>query len=148
MERRIKDSHLRNTRDQVLHSVDTFQVGGVMQRSQIRTLNNLVEHLLVDQHAAGEFLAAMHHAMTNGVDLLIILDTTVSRVSQDTQDKLDTLLMTGDILLEDHLLAILVRQFQESAGQADLLDSTLGHHVARSHIKQFVLDRATTAIQY
>ena len=146
MESGIEYSYLWDARDQGLHRIDTFQVGRVMQRSQIGALDHLVDYLFRDQYTAGKLLTTMHYAVTYRINLFVLFDATVCCVGQYAQDKLDTLLMARDLFFQDHLLTLFVCQFQESARETDLLDATLCHDIARGHIKQFVLNRATTAI--
>ena len=90
----------------------------------------------------------MYHTMTDGINLLVVLDTAIGIICQYTQNKLNTLLMARDLLVQDHLLAIFVSQFQERVGQTDFLDTTLCHDMAGSHIKQFVLNRTATAVEH
>ena len=135
VESRIKHRYLRNTRDQSLHRPNTLQVSRVMKRSQIRALDYLIDYILIDQYARSELLATMYQTMTNSVDLLIVLDTTISSVGQYAQDKLDALLMAGNLSLDNHLLALLIRQFQERARQTDFLDTTLSHNLTGGHIE-------------
>ena len=148
MESRIEYTHLRNTRNQRFHSGNTFQVSRIMQRSQVRTFNNFIQYFFCQQNTGSELLTTMYHTMTYRINFLIILDATIRIICQYTQDKLNTSLMFWNILFQDHLLTILICQFQESARQTDLFNTTLGHHIARSHIKQLIFDRTTTAIQY
>ena len=135
VESRIKHRYLRNTRDQSLHRPNTLQVSRVMKRSQIRALDYLIDYILIDQYTGSELLATMYHAMAHGINLLIVLDAAISSVGQHAQDKLDAFLMAGDLSLDNHLLAILVRQFQERARQTDFLDTTLSHNLTGGHIE-------------
>ena len=68
MESRIEYCYLGNTRNQCFHSIDTLQVSRVMQRSQIRTFDYLVDHIPVDLHAGSELFTSMYHTVADSVD--------------------------------------------------------------------------------
>ena len=135
MESGVENCHLGNTRDQRFHSVDTFQVSRVMQRSQVGTFDYFVDHILVDLHAGSELFAAVYHTMADSVDFRIFFDTAVCFVCQDAQDKFDTFLMAGNLFFQHNFLSVFVSQLQECARQTDLFDTTLGHHFAGCHIE-------------
>ena len=118
-----------------------------MQRSEVHTLDDLLLHFRGDEHGLVEFLAAMHHAVTDCVDLLEVLDATDLRVNQFLQNEFDTYCMLGHRFLEFNLLA--VRQFnqEERVGQTDFLDTALCHHLLALHLEELILNTATTAVQ-
>ena len=146
VESRIEHSHLGNTRNQRFHRIDTLQVSRVMQRSQIRTFDYLVDHIPVDLHAGSELFTSMYHTMADSVDFVIFLNAAVCLVSQNTQDKFDTFLVAGHFFFQNNFLTVFVGQFQECTGQTDLFDTTLCHYFTGCHIEQFIFNRTTTAV--
>ena len=70
MECRIKYSNIRYPRHDLLACTDTKNIGRVMQRCQRTALLDLTDHILIDQYGRRKLLAAMHHTMTNGFDLI------------------------------------------------------------------------------
>ena len=86
--------------------------------------------------------------MTDGVDLLEVFDATDLRIDEFLQDKLDTYGVFGHRFLEFHFLS--VRQFDQQEGirQTDLLDTALCHHFLALHLKELILNTATSAVQY
>ena len=82
MESGIKDTDLRQTRHRFLDSIDTLQVGWVVQRSQVRALFEGLQHLVSEDNALIELLTAVHHTVTYGVNLVKTLDDTNLRVGQ------------------------------------------------------------------
>ena len=146
VESRIEHSHLGNTRNQRFHRIDTLQVSRVMQRSQIRTFDYLVDHILVDLHAGSKLFTTMYHAVADSIDFVIFLDATVCLVSQNAQDKFDTFLVAGNFFFQNDFLTVLVSQLQECTRQTDLFDTTLCHHFAGCHIEQFIFNRTATAV--
>ena len=147
MECRVKHCYLRYLGQYLLYSVYTFQVGRVVQRSQVHALNDLCLHFGGDEHRLVELLAAVHYAVTDSLDLLEVFDTTDLLVHQGLEDEFDTYGMLGHRLLDFHFLA--VRQFnqQERVRQTDLLDAALGHNGLALHVEELVLDTATSAVQ-
>ena len=146
VESRIEHSHLGNTRNQRFHRIDTLQVSRVMQRSQIRTFDYLVDHIPVDLHAGSKLFTTMYHAVADSIDFVIFLDATVCLVSQNAQDKFDTFLVAGNFFFQNDFLTVLVSQLQECTRQTDLFDTTLCHHFAGCHIEQFIFNRTATAV--
>ena len=146
VESRVEHSHLGNTRNQRFHRIDTLQVSRVMQRSQIRTFDHLVDHIPVDLHAGCKLFTSVYHAVADSVDFVIILDATVCLVGQDAQDEFDTFFVAGDVFFQDNFLTVLVCQLQECTRQTDLFDTTLCHHFAGCHIEQFIFNRTATAV--
>ena len=74
MEGGVEHTHLGQARHQLADGVHTLQVGGVVQRGQVDALLEDVEHLLGQHHRLVELLAAVHHAVADGVDLVEALD--------------------------------------------------------------------------
>ena len=144
----VENSHLRHTRQDLLYRVNTLQVGGVVQRSQVDTLDDLFLYFRSDQHRLVEFLAAMHYAVTYGVDFFQVFDATDLRINQLLQNQLDTYGMFRHRLLEFHLLAVRQFHLEERVRQSDFLDSALCHHFLALHLKELVFDTTASAVQY
>ena len=77
----------------------------------------------------------MYYSISLGINLLIVLDAAISSVGHHAQYKLDAFLMAGYLSLDNHLLAILVRQYQERARQTDYLDTASSHNLTGGHIE-------------
>ena len=102
----VEHTHLRQTRHQFTDSAHTLQVGRVVQRCQVDTLFEYVEHFFGEQYALIEFLAAMHHAVAYGVNLFQVFDDTNLRVGEQGEDKLPSLCMLGNVVHDFFLGAV------------------------------------------
>ena len=111
-----------------------------MQRSQVGALLKHLQHLIVEQHALVELLAAMHHAVTHGVDFLEVLDGPNLGVGEQREDELHTLGVLGNVVHDGFLLAIGEFHFHESAVQTHALGPTRGQHLFGIHVIERVLD--------
>ena len=137
----VEHTYLRQTWHQLLNSINTLQVSGVVQGSQIRALLESLQNLVGKNHALIEFLAAVHHTVTYSVDLLQIFDHTDFGIGKQREDKLNTLGMLGDIVHNLLLLAIGQLYLYKGIVQAYTLGTTTGHHTLIVHVVQGVLDR-------
>ena len=148
MEGRIKNTYLRQTRHQFLHGINTLQVSGVMQRSQIADGLESLQHLVSEDNALVELLTSVYHAVTDGIDFLQVFDDTDLRIGQQREDELHTLGMLGDVVHNLLLLTISQLHLDKGTVQAYSLGTTTGHHALVVHIVQSVLDRGRTTVQY
>ena len=142
----IKYSYLWYTRQCCLNSFNTLEVGWVVQWSELYALDNHLLYLWGDKYRLVEFLAAMHHAMTNCLYLFQRSDATNLLINQTIQNQLNTYSMLWHWLFDFHFLAICQFDLQESIRQTDFLYSTRYHYCMGVHIKKFVLNTATTAV--
>lgn len=70
MERCIEHRHLRHTgAQQIAGGVDTLQIGRIVQRRKADTVFYAGGYLIIDDHRFGEPFGAVHHAMSDGVDV-------------------------------------------------------------------------------
>ena len=147
MESGVEHGYLRNTRERGLNRSNTFQVSGIMQRSQINALLNLCLHFRRDKNGFIEFLASMHYAVAYCVDLLQIFDATEFGIYQRIENELNTYCMLRHRFLDFYLLS--VRQFyqQERIRQTDFLHTALRHYLFALHLKELVLDTTASAVQ-
>ena len=106
MEGGVEYAYLRQAGHQLLHSVHTLQVGGVMEGSQIRALLKHLQHLVGKDHALVELLATVHHAMTYGINLAEVFDYTNLRIGEQGEDELHAFGVLGNIVHDLLLLAI------------------------------------------
>ena len=74
MEGGVEHSHHGNVAEHLAGGLDTQNTSGVVQGSQRAQLTQGVDDLIGDQAAALELLAAMHDAVTDGVDLAHVID--------------------------------------------------------------------------
>ena len=131
---------------QLLAGLDTNDVGGVVQRSQIVALLDTGHDLVGDQHGLGELLAAVNHAVTDSVDLGHGADDAVLSVDQSVQNSLDSLGVSGHShisALNDLLALGLIGKL---AIDTDALAQTLGQDLLSLGVEQLILQRRAAGI--
>ena len=143
----VKHAHLGNAGQHGLDGLDTSHVHGVVQRSNAVALAYHVLHLVGDEDAAAELLAAMHHAVTHGVDFLQILDAAIFRMNQRVEDSLDGTLVVGEAQVNVLLATVIKFQFDETVGQTDFFNTTLGQGLVLLDLDEFILGRTAATIQ-
>ena len=74
---RVEAGHLRHVGQRVHGRANAGQVGRIVQRRQVGEPLDRGEHLVVDQHRAGELLAAVDDAMADRGDLVRIVQRMV-----------------------------------------------------------------------
>ena len=147
VERGIKHGDHRNIRAHDLTaSLNTDQVGRVVQRRERHAVLDRLEHLLGDDHAVGEELAAVYDAVADCIDLAHRGDDALFRVEQHVDDRLDRFLMGRHRDVELELLIRLVAGVGQYAVDADALAQALGHYLARLGVEQLVLQRRAASV--
>ena len=144
----VEHAHVRQARHQLLHGIHALQVGRVVQRRQVRALFEGFQHLVGQEHALVELLAAMHHAVTYGINLVKTLDDTNLGVGQQREDELHALGVLRYVVHNLTLLAIGELHLYKGTVQAYTLGTATGHHTLVVHVVQCVLDGGRTTIQY
>ncbi len=147
MESGIKHGHLGHAWQHFAHGIDASQVTGGVQRCQRSEGFNLLNHLVGDNDTLVESLTTVSHTVTNGANLLEVLDNTHFGIDKGVEDNLDTGGMVGDRHLLIVLLAIpLVGELTHL--QTDALKQALGHHLGVVfHVDQLILNRRTSTVQ-
>ena len=140
MECRVEDEHLREIRQQSLHGLIAFEVGRIVEGSQIHIRNPFLQHLVVHETAFGE-AASSHDAMAGSSNFIDVLDGTVFRMQERVKHHLDAFSVSGAVEGDDFRLAV---DFclEECAIESDFLDSTCGEHALVVHFIELVLDGA------
>ena len=146
MEGCVEYAYLGQTGHEFLHGIHTLQVCRIVQRSQVRTLLKSLQHLVGQDDGLVELLAAVHHAVAYGINLVKALDDTDFRVGQQGEDELHTLGMFGDVVHDLLLLAVSQLHFHKGTVQAHTLSATRCHHTLVVHVVQGILNRGRTTI--
>ena len=93
---RVKHDRLRHTGQYLAHSVDTSQIAGGVERSQMLEALDLLYHLVGNDGAVLENLAAVGNTVADSADFLQVLDNANLRIGQSLEDYLDTLSVVGN----------------------------------------------------
>ena len=147
----VEGNHLGDAGKGVLHGMDTQQVGRVVQRGKICAEGNLVQHVLVHQHAAGEEVSALHDAVTHGLNVFERAQHSGLRVCKGLQDEFHTFLVIRDGDIRHNLILTCGSILENTGRKADFLCNTLGNHVkdiVAFHVQKLVLDGRASAVDY
>ena len=127
-------------------SLNTDQVGRIVERCERHAVLDRLENLLGDDHAVGEELAAVYHAVADRVDLAHRGDHALVGIEQNVDDRLDRFLMGRHRDFELELFIRLVAGVRQDAIDADALAQALGHYLARLGVEQLVLQRRAASV--
>ena len=89
----VEDAYLGHVGQYGFNGFDAGHIGGVVQRSQDVALTYHVFDGFVDKDTLVEFFAAMYQAMTYGLNLAIVLDTSFGGVGEQVKYGLDRAFM-------------------------------------------------------
>ncbi len=148
VERGVEHGDLGHVGQNGVDGLDAGHVHRIVKRRDAIALTNHGFHLGGDEHALAEFLAAMHHAVTHGVDFVETLDAAVVGVSEHVEDSLDGALVVGDVQVDVLLGTVVKFQFDECVGQTDFLHAAFGQRLVLLDFNQFVFCGATAAVQH
>ena len=125
-----------------LAGVDAGDVGGVVKGGKGSALLKSGHDVVVDLDGAGELLTAVHHAVTDSVDLLHGGDDTVLRAGELLDDSGDGFGVGGhgDVFIKDGLAADQGAVLEVTV-DADSLSEALGHDLLGVHIDQLLIER-------
>ena len=91
MESGVEHAHLRDVGQQRLHGVHTLDVGRVVQGSQVVAGGKGFHHFGCEPDRLVELLAAMYHAVTDGIQLAQVPQHGVLACRQYLEDELHAL---------------------------------------------------------
>ncbi len=101
-----------------------------------------------DQHRFIEFFRSVHHAVSDGVDLRVVLDASDGGIGQVVEYGFDGSLMVGESEGLYFFRSVGFLEFEESVGESDFLYSAFGHGVVCIGIDQFVFHGTAAAVKH
>ena len=147
MESSVEDTHLGQSWHQFLHGVHALQVGGVMQRSQIGTFLEGLEHLVGKDNRLVELLSAVHHAVTHGINFRQVLNHANLGIGEQREDELHALCMLGDVVHNLFLFAVGELHFHKSAIETHALSASRCHHALVIHVVKRIFYRTAATVK-
>ena len=135
----VEHTDLGNLGQQSADSIDTLDIGGIVQRSEVVASLKGLHHLGSEQHALVELLTTMYHTVTYSIQFVEVLQHGVLTLSEHLEDPLYTGSVLGDWALHLVLLTIEL-DIDKTIGQTDLLDTTTGDDALVIHVIKGILD--------
>ena len=120
--------------------MDAHKRRAVVQRRQLGKLVDLRDDIVVNENGAIEVFAALHDAMTDGVDLGKRRDRGVLARDQGFKHERHSVVMVRHLRVDDHFI-IVKTVLVERLGRTDALANALGHERMRFNIDKLVLQR-------
>ena len=148
MERSVEHGDLGLARHDLLAGLDAHEVGRVVERAEGDAVADGLLAGFVDDAGFNELVAAVQHAMADGIDLVRGLQNTVLRIDKDGQDGLNGFGMRGhgDVALDLQTGGgDLVCQL---AIDVDALAQALGEDLTGGRVHQLVLQRRAACIDH
>ncbi len=100
----VENGNVGNAFKEGFAGLDAGEVRRIVERAEGEAVLDDLLHLLVDEHRLGHGLAAVEHAVANGVDLVLALDDALFGVGEQGDDELDGFLVGREGLFLDDLL--------------------------------------------
>ena len=130
VERGVEHCRHRDARKHFLHGRDALQSTRIVQRGKVDEFLDQVNDVVVDEDAVAELLAAVGHAVTDGVDFLQVLDDTHLRVDQSLEHQFDAFGVVRDgELFVMFFTVVFVGEFAHF--EADALQEAFGQQARR-----------------
>ena len=120
--------------------MDAHKRSAVVQRRQLGKLVDLRDDLIVDENGTIEVFAALHDAVTDGVDLGQRSDSGALARDQGFQHERYSVVVVRHLRVDDHFV-IVKTVLMERLGRTDALANALGHERMRFNIDKLVLQR-------
>ena len=134
MERIIKDTDLRSGRHQCVNSADSLQMASIMNGCKVTKLLNILLNLLVNNDALIIFVPSLHDAMSHGINLFQVFNSTEFRVEQALEYQTYALFMGGQVGHNLLFLSIGQLDFDECIVQTDALYAALCQYSLIVHV--------------
>ena len=102
----VKDTNLRSGRHEGINCTDALQMSCVMNRCKVAKFFDTFLYLLCKDNAFVKLVAALHDAMSYGINLVEALDSTEFGVEQALEHQRNAFLMRGEVGHDLFLLTI------------------------------------------
>ena len=118
--------------------MNAHERGAVVQRSKLRQLVDLRDHLVVNEDGPVEVLPALHDAMPNGVDFRKGIDGLGRSLGQRFEHQRHRVVMIGHFRIDD-LLVLVKTMLVKSLGGTHALADALRQKLMLLNVDQLVL---------
>ena len=125
----IEDGDVGDIRENRLRCLDPGDVGGIVERRQVRDLLDSLQHALVDPHGAGEFLATVHDPVADRGNLVDVLEDTDFGVEEGLGDQIHRHRMVRAVEFLSVLLTAGNLVNDEGPADGDTLHQPLGDYL-------------------
>ncbi len=140
MKRRVEHCHHRHIRHDLLAGIDADQICRIVERRQIVALLDGFQHLVIDDYGRCKLLAAVHHAVSDRVDLVKRLHYAVIRVCERVDHQFDRHSVIGHRRLDLYFILAGRRMGEHAAIDTDPLAESLREHSFRAAVDQLVFE--------
>ncbi len=144
----VEDAYHGGVRHQLPAGVYAYQVGRVVQGGKVITLLHRRQHFAVYHHGAGEFLAAMHHAVPYRADFVQASHHSCPGIGKSLQHQANRLGVVGHGGDFSFLLAVLGGVGYHASIDADPLAEALGEALLGLGVNELEFQGGAPAIDY
>ncbi len=148
MESIVENGYLRHVGHELVDGLQACQVALVVHGSQVDEALDAILHLGSNDATLLEEVAALHHTVAHGPNLIEALDGAELRIEQALEHELHTLLVGRKVGHDLLLGAVGQLHLDESLVEANAFHTTLGENLLTVHVVELILDAAATAVQY
>ena len=143
MKSRIKNGNLRNPFHNLLASLDSCKVCGVVERPELKALFNSIFNIVRHKHRTAEFFRTVQNAVTDSVDFVHRRDNAVLGVCECFDNNLNGCCMVRHFIGQSLYVFALVRRHlvSECAFGTDLFAVTFCENALIIHINKLIFKR-------
>ena len=139
MESGVEHSDLWYFWQECLDSVDTLDVGRVVERCEVVALGKILHHLIGDEYRLAETLTSVHHSVTDSIELVEVAHDGIFASCEYLENELNSRCMLWNWFLELDFLSVKLDGYKR-VGQTDFLDTARGDDAVVIHVVERVLD--------
>ena len=136
---RVKYCHHRHIRHNFPARVDSDKVCRIVERRKVVTRLDCLQHFVIDDNGAGEFLAAVHNAVPDCIDFIQRLDYAVAGIRKRVNHKLHSHGMIRHRRLDSNLVLSGRRMREHASVDADALAEPFCEHCLGFAVNELVL---------
>lgn len=151
METGIKNGNLRDAGHDLLTRFNTHQIGGIVERAEIKALTDSLLDLVIYKNRTIELLSAVQHAMADGADFFHGRDDPAVRADKRIENQTDRFAVVFHFSV--FTFAALLRSAGNGMGEltvfkSNLFTNTLGKKRFGLHVDELILERRTPTVDH
>ena len=143
----VHDGAVGHIGEHLLGSLDSHDVGGIVEGSQILNLTELLNDLRSHDDGLGELVAAVYHTVSHRTNLLHVGDDASGGIGDGLDNQLDGLLVGGAGLLLHKLILSLCLVGNDGSVLSHPLHNAGSQYILFAPIIHLIFSRGATAVQ-
>ena len=144
VEGRVEDGNVGNARQELLCDVEADDVRRDVKRIERIDAFDLLDDVMIDEAGLGELFAAVHDAVSDGLDLVEGFERAVQK---EVKDAFEADFMRRENFVRDlDFLAVSRLVFENANFFADAFDVAFGQNIAGRHVEELIFHGRRAAV--